>query len=391
MDFHAQYGLTPIINACGKMTHLSNARVFPEIVAATVGSLEHFFDAEELQDLASQRIAAFTGAEAGFVTACTAAGITLGVAACMTGCDLARVAQLPDTQGMKNEVVIQKGHVVNFGAPVTQMVRLAGARVVEVGDVNGTSEWELRAAIGSNTAAVLFVVSHHTVRYGCVPLTQVVRIAHAKGVPVVVDAAAQDFLIQKMVQTGADILVCSGHKYLSGTVSGLACGKADLIRAMRLQNRGIGRTMKVGKEGIFGLLAAIECRQKLDVEAWSKEIAARVATVCAALEGEVGVRTESVADPNGNPFTRARVWVDPAVAGLDAATVCRLAAAGRPSVRLRAHHVDEGYFDVDVVELSPQELQTVIETLQRIFRLSPEERRSLCLGTPRDPRFSWLE
>ncbi|HHW09584.1 MAG TPA: aminotransferase class V-fold PLP-dependent enzyme [Firmicutes bacterium] len=399
MDLQEKYGLTRIINANGKMTALANARVLPEIKDVVYESLDHFFDMNELNEVVSRRIAAFTGAEAGFVTACAAAGITLAVAAAMTGKDLGKVAQLPDTTGMKNEVVLQKGHAVNFGAPVTQMIRLAGAKPVEVGSVNGTAPAMLAAAINENTAAMLFVVSHHTVHYGGVPLVDAVRIAHAKGVPVIVDGAAQSFLLRKIVAAGADVVVCSGHKYLAGTVAGMACGRKDLIEAMALQNQGIGRTMKVGKEGIFGLLAALEARAALDVEAWSEEIRAKVAKVRAALEGIPGVRTETVEDVNGNPFCRARVHVDPRMAGLDAYAVVKLAARGNPSVRVRPHHVDEGYFDVDVVELTGEELELVIARLQGIFGRAGQDIASAAGNSKTgnlkpgliEPWFSWLE
>ncbi len=390
MNLHEKYGLTRIINANGKMTALSNARCLPEVVEEAAAALYHFFDVEELQTVASRRIAAFSGAEAGFVTACASAGLTLSVAAAMTGCDAAKVAQLPDTTGMKNEVVLQKGHAVNFGAPVTQMIRLAGARPVEVGGANGTTASLLAAAIHAGTAAVMFVVSHHTIRFGCVPLEDVVQMAHARGVPVIVDAAAQSFMLRDIVATGADLVVCSGHKYLAGTVAGLVCGRQELIRAVALQNGGIGRPMKVGKEGIFGLFAALAARQRLDVAEWAGQVRARVDAVCAGLAGLPGIRTEVVDDPNGNPFCRARVWVDPAGSALDAATVARLAAAHDPSVRVRPHHVDEGYFDVDVVELTSAELDTVVAVLQGILAAGSDQKAGWRRTAPVDPRLSWL-
>ena len=284
MDLHKKYGLARIINACGKLTRTSNARVLPEIKEPVMESLDHFFDADELMHKASERIADFAGAEAGFVTACSAAGITLSVAACMTGNDISKVLKLPDTVGMKNKVIIQKGHAVNFGAMITQMIKLAGAVPIEVGSINNTKEEILDSALDESCAALLVVVSHHTARYGFVPLSKCVDIAHRKGIPVIVDAAAQCFNLNKMISAGADLVICSGHKYLSGTVSGLVCGKEDLIKAVVLQNFGIGRTMKVGKEGIFGLLAAIEYRSKIDTDDFYKVICARVDSVCNELK-----------------------------------------------------------------------------------------------------------
>ncbi len=390
MQFHEQFGLTPIINACGKMTRLANARALPEVTRLAAESLGHFFYADELQQLASERIARFSGAEAGCVTACTAAGITLSVAAAMTGTDIAKVFQLPDTRGMRREVVLQKGHAVNFGAPITQMIRLAGAEVREVGSVNGTRVEPFTQAITEETAAVVFVVSHHTAQYGCLPLSEVVRIARARGVPVIVDAAAQSFNLRHILQSGADLVICSGHKYLSGTVSGLVCGRRELIEAVVLQNQGIGRPMKVGKEGIFGLIAALEARERLDVDAFYEGVRTKAQRVCDALATYIGVRTELTEDPNGNPFCRARVWVDPQAAGLDAGAVVTAAASRRPTIILRAHHAEEGYFDVDVVELTDEELHIVVQALCSILAATPGEKAAWQGGAPTRPRMQWL-
>ncbi|MBM80817.1 MAG: hypothetical protein CMJ78_09505, partial [Planctomycetaceae bacterium] len=116
MDLHSRYKLRRVINACGKMTKLSGAIVLPEIAEVASESFSHFFELDELQAKAGQVIANSTGSESGCVTACTSAGITLSIAACMTGNDIAKVWQLPNTKGMNNRVVIQKGHCVNYGA-----------------------------------------------------------------------------------------------------------------------------------------------------------------------------------------------------------------------------------------------------------------------------------
>ena len=377
MDLYKKHSLTRVINACGKMTHLAGASVLPEIAAEVTASLPCFFDLDELQERAGEAIVRATGAEAGCVTACTAAGIALGVAASMTGRDAGRIAQLPDTAGMANEVVIQKGHTVNFGAPIEQVVRLAGARVVEIGTVNGASDFHLEHAIGASTAAVLFVVSHHTVRYGCIPLDRVVEIAHARGVPVIVDAAAQSFMIREIVASGVDLAICSGHKYLSGTTAGLVCGSDDLVRAVNLQNRGIGRPMKVGKEGIVGAIAALEHRMGLDVEAWQTEQDRKMNAIIERLSGIEGIAMRAEPDPNGNPFSRARMDVDAPTTGISAAALSRAMADGDPSIRLRAHHVDEGYLTIDAMEMAEDEVDLTCERFRQLLTASLGEKARL--------------
>ncbi|MEZ4571429.1 MAG: aminotransferase class V-fold PLP-dependent enzyme [Thermomicrobiales bacterium] len=149
---------------------------------------------------------------------------------------------------MPHEVIIQKGHAVNFGAPIEQMIRLAGATAVEVGTVNRTTPVQIETAIGPDTAAGMFVISHHTTLYGNVQLERFIEIFHSRGLPVIIDGAAQDHQIERMVASGADLIVLSGQKYLSGPTAGVVCGRKDLIKALYMQNAGIGRTMKVGKD-----------------------------------------------------------------------------------------------------------------------------------------------
>lgn len=377
MDLYEKYRLTRIVNACGKVTKLAGAIVLPEVRDVVNEAMGQFFDLEELQTRSGEVIAKATGAEWGCVTACTAAGITMSVAATMTGKSLGKIGQLPDTAGMKNEVVIQKGHTVNFGAPVTQTVRLSGAKVIEVGTVDGATEALLDHAIGEHTAAVLFVVSHHTVQFGCVPLTRVVDLVHERGVPVIVDCAAQSFLIQEIVATGADLAICSGHKYLSGTTAGIVCGKRELVEAVNLQNKGIGRPMKVGKEGIFGVMAALEYRMKLDVAGWQKEQDRKMQIILDQLAGIEGIGLSVDKDPNGNPFSRAHVDVDANVVGLSAEAIAAVVADDDPAIHLRDHHVDEGFFTVDAMELTDEEIALVCDRLRDILTASEAEKATM--------------
>lgn len=394
VDLYEKYRLTRIVNGNGKMTKLAGAVVLPEILAPVTSAMQCFFDIDELQARAGEVIVRATGAEAGCVTACTAAGIALSVAGTMTGNDPGKVSQLPDTRGMKHEVVLQKGHAVNFGAPITQMVRLAGGTPIEVGTVNGASEHDIRHAIGPDTAAVLFTVSHHTTRFGCVPLKRVVEIAHEASLPVIVDGAAQSFLIRELVASGADLVICSGHKYLSGTTAGIVCGKKALIEAVYAQNRGIGRPMKVGKEGIVGVMASLEHRMATDVGDWKTEQDRKMNVVIDRLTGIDGVTLSVDPDPNGNPFSRARVSVEPARAGLTAQDVVAAMADGDPSISLRGHHTDEGYFNVDTIEMTDEEVDLTCQRLEGILRASEAEKADLssryARGEVADFRKGWL-
>ncbi len=394
MDLYEKYELTRVVNACGKMTHLAGAIVLPSIAAQANAALTGFFDLDELQQRAGATIARWSGAEWGCVTACTAAGISLSMAACMAGKDAGRIAQLPDIQGMKNEVVLQKGHAVNFGAPVAQTIRLAGAQIVEIGTINNSEAHQLEHAINEQTAAVFFVVSHHTVRYGCIPLEEVVAIAHQRGVPVVVDGAAQSFQMDKIIAGGVDLAICSGHKYLSGTTAGIVCGRRDLVEAVVLQNRGIGRPMKVGKEGIFGAMAALEHRMAMDVGAWEAEQNRKMHFIIEHLQDIAGVQMSVEPDPNGNPFSRARLDLDPQAAGVNAKALSRALADGEPSIRLRAHHVDEGYVMIDAIEMTDAEVELTCQRIKALLNANDADKAELMAryggGETLPAQLTWL-
>src|SRR5207249_9411219 len=172
--------------------------------------------------------------------------------------ELSKSVRLPDADGVANDVILQQTHDVNFGAPISHMVRLAGSRVIHIGTANHCDAFHLRSALSARTAAVLYVVNN-AVSSGAdlVSLEECAAIAGAAGVPVIVDAAAEPD-VRPFLRAGASIVISSGHKAMGAPTSGLLCGHKDLIRACYLQNWGIGRAMKVGKEGIAGLIAAVE-------------------------------------------------------------------------------------------------------------------------------------
>lgn len=368
MDLFEKYNLTRVVNACGKMTHLAGAIVLPEIAEAAAESFKHFFVLDELQEAAGRIIADSTGAESGCVTACTSAGITLGVAACMTGNDLAGVLQLPDTDGMPNRVLIQKGHCVNYGHPVTQAIRLSGATAVEAGVVNRCTQDELRHELSKgNVAAIVHVESHHTVRYGWVKLPEVVKLAHEFNVPVLVDGAAQDLRLRELIETGADLVLTSAHKYLCSTTAGIVAGRKELVDAVYLQNRGIGRPMKAGKEAIVGAMAALEYRNRQDVQAWSAEQDRKVQLILSRLSDVPGLLLSVDPDPNGCPFSRARLTPDPQVTGHTAGALRDAVAKGNPKIVLRDHHVDEGYVNIDSNEMTDEEIELTCRRIREVL------------------------
>ena len=375
-NFFDDYGLRRIVNASGTMTALGASPVKDEVIAEMERVLPRWVEIDELQKRTGEVISEATGAEAGFVTACAAAGITLSVAACMTGKDLGNIQQLPNAEGMKDEVIIQKGHAVNYGATINQGIRLAGAKPVEFGSVSGTSSLEMKGAIKEQTAAAMFVVSHHTVQYGMIPFDQFVDIAHDHDLPVIVDAAAE-YSFSDYIRGGGDLVTCSGHKFLFGPTAGLLAGKRELIDACRLQETGIGRTMKVGKEGMVGLIAALRVWDKRDLESEHTVTLNKARKVIGRLEKVKGIRPEAVEDPTGNPITRVQVNVEPDEAGLDAFIVSSELRKNSPPIHTRAHHTDEGYFQLELRFLDSEQLDSVCEKIEEIFKTGEKAKGEL--------------
>ncbi len=364
-DIRKKLGLRPVINVSGTMTFLGASIMVPEAIDAMLAIAPEFVEVDHLQRLSSQLVSRLTGGEAGFITASCASGIALAVAGAITGDNLLAIERLPDTTGLKNEVLIQTGHMVSYGAPVDQSIKLAGGVVIPVGTVSISSDYHLADAINEKTAAALYVISHHTVQYGMIGLPEFCEICHAKDIPVIVDAASE-YDLKLFLAQGADVVIYSGHKFLGGPTSGIVAGKKELVRASYLQNRGIGRGMKVGKESIAGVMAALEAwdiRDHAGVRA--KEMEA-LKLWLGALAPIVGIQATIVPDPTNNPLDRLEIVVSPE-SGFSAGTLASALAAGDPPIIVRDHEIERGHLFLDPCNLHPGEAEIVskkiVETL----------------------------
>ena len=262
-------------------------------------------------------------------------------------------------------MLIQKGHCVNYGAPITQSIRLAGAEPVEVGSVNNCSRDELLHQLQQpGVASIVAVESHHTVRHGWGALPEVIEMAHAVNVPVIVDGAAQDQRLRELIAYGSDLVITSAHKYLCATTAGIVAGRQNLIDAVYLQNRGIGRGMKAGKESIFGAMAALQFRLQQDMAAWTNEQDRKVQLILNRLTDTPGLELAVDSDPNGCRYSRVRLTPHPTTSGHSASSLADTLANGSPTIVVRAHHLEEGYFHLDAIEMTDDEIELVCERIQ---------------------------
>ena len=221
-------GVRPVIHGSGTTTRYGGSLLRPEVLEAMREASQALVNLDELNEAAGAAIARMLGAEAAFVTAGASSGLILQAAACIAGDDPAKITRLPDTRGMRNEIVIQRAHRFAYD----QAYRVAGGVLVEIGLARRTQPFELEDAITERTAAVAHLISPFTSPPGILPLDQVVAIAHRRGVPVIVDAASMlppRENLTKFLRLGADLVSFSGGKGIRGPQStGILAGRRDL-------------------------------------------------------------------------------------------------------------------------------------------------------------------
>lgn len=344
MGIYERLGVRPVINADATLTRLGGSLMAPEVSDAMREAAGNFVDMHELQRAVGKRIAELTNNEAAYVTPGAAAGLVLATLACMNGGDLLQIArQIEDGVAPKDEVIMQRAHRIPYDPAIT----LAGGTIVEVGNRLQTFSWELEAAFTPRTAMVFYVAGDH-LTFGALPLEEVIRIAHAHDVPVVVDAAAQlpptENLWHFTRDMGADLAVFSGGKDFHGPqASGLVVGTQRMIDAIAANgspNQRLARAMKVGKEEMIGLLTAIERYMQVDWRERVEAYEAMVAHWVERLNSVPGFTAERVF-PNeaGQPTPRCRLRFDP-VLELTAADVARQLWEGDPRIAVAVDSKD---------------------------------------------------
>ncbi|MEC8909766.1 MAG: aminotransferase class V-fold PLP-dependent enzyme, partial [Chloroflexota bacterium] len=227
-SIYKELGATPVINATGSVTMLGGSTPAPEVKEAMERAEGAYIPLMELEEKAGAAIANMVNVPAAYITSGAGSALTLATAACMAGDDDAKIQQLPDTTGMKNEVLIQERQRYWYD----RCLELAGAKLVMFGNAEGTTRKDLEDAIGPNTAAVHYYAVAQEPDRQALSLEDTIEIAHDKGVPVLVDAAGQIYpldLFGSYVRMGADFQ-CTAAKYMSSPQStGLAFGSEDMI------------------------------------------------------------------------------------------------------------------------------------------------------------------
>ena len=364
MSIFEQYGPRKVINGCGKMTVLGASAVDKNVAEAMAQAAMDYVEIAELLPSAGKFIAQVTGAEDGCPTCGAAAGIAISTAAVLSGTNLDIIENLPDSEGLKNEIILQKGHAVNFGARVTQMMKLGGGKPIEVGTANLVVAENIENAINEKTAALFYIKSHHAVQKGMVSIETMLDIAHRHKLPLIIDAAAEEDL-HKYIKMGADLVIYSGGKALEGPTSGFICGRSELCQACRMQYQGIGRPMKTGKESIIGLLTALGkyAAKKPNAEQQKK----RMKLLLHELESIPGITGSIAQDEAGREIYRARLDIDAQITGISAAVIAQKLETGNPAIHTRNYCLAQGQIFVDPRPLLEGQENLIAERFKEIL------------------------
>jgi L-seryl-tRNA(Ser) seleniumtransferase len=358
-EIYRRLGVRPVVHAAGTTTRYGGSLLRPEALEAMREASTALVNLDELNEAAGAAIARMLGAEAAFVTAGASSGLILQAAACIAGGDPAHITRLPDTRGMRNEIVIQRAHRFAYD----QAYRVAGGVLVEIGLARRTQAFELEQALTERTAAVAFLISPFTSPPGVLSLEQVVAIAHARGVPVIVDAASMlppRANLTKFLRLGADLVSFSGGKGIRGPQStGFLVGRRDLVRAAALNaspNQALGRAAKTSKEEIAGLVVALELFMAEDEASETKRYRDVCTTIVERLADIPGLRPVVEHDTVNRVIPHAVVYFTPEWEGPSGHAVQVALAQGEPHVYVQQGAHQGGYGDeiaVDPINLQP--------------------------------------
>ncbi len=397
-NVYTQFGLEPIINAAGASTRVGGPLMHPAAASAMLEATRSCIALDELQGAASRIIAEATGAEAGYVTAGAAAGLTLSAAACLARLDIAVMDRLPDTSGLPNEIVISREQRNGYD----HALRAAGAQLVEVGmnelvagaGVRRTEVWEYDAAITDHTVAVAYFANPESAP----PVEEVAALCRQRGVPLIVDAAGQlppAANLRRFIDAGADLVTFSGGKGLRGPQSsGILAGRRDLIMSAALQQldldehwsvwdpphnlidraklrgfprHGIGRGFKVAREEIVALLVALRCFVAGDYREDIVRCVTLLRSVADGLEDVRGVKARLSGGIEEDRFPTLELALDETGLGLTAFDVSRRLRAGTPAVYVNENRLQEGVLVLHAPGLDELLIEPLVQRLREVL------------------------
>lgn len=366
MKTNLQPRLRKIVNASGRMTKLGVSTQSKYVQECMLYGSNNYFDIDELYVQAGSYIAEILGAEDAVVTSCASSGIVFTIAGLICGSNHRLVENLHIEKDniSKREVILPKGHSVNYGAPVHTMIELGGGKVVEVGNANKVTKLDVESYISDKTLALFYVKSHHSVQKNMISIEEMYNLSQKYNIPLIIDAAAEEDL-KTYYKQGADFVVYSGSKALCGPSSGFVlCRSKKQANNLRKQYYGVGRSMKIGKENIFGLVAAIEEYYKEKEPIINMEDLQALVDKFNKVEG---LSATIAQDEAGREIYRCKLHVDEKVFGISGYNLNEKLKSGNPGIYCREHEVNLGNLSFDPRPLtSKEDLDLIYETVLKI-------------------------
>ena len=363
--FYKIFNLKPVINVAGTMTSIGASIINKKSLKSVEVIHDKFIYMDQLQKLASQKISKRLKTEAAMVTASSSSALTESIAAIYSKDDLNKIYSLPKMNGKKN-VLVQKGHLVNYGGEVEQAIKLSGASIITTGKRISCTEKDLKNSIEKNRNKILcalYVLSHHCDEYDSLDFKIFYKVCSKYKIPVILDAASESNM--NYLSKFGDISIFSAHKFMGGLTAGIIAGKKELIRYINLQNLGIGRGFKAGKESILSSIYAIEDWYHRDhmkinknfdeiIYYWKKNIE----------KFQDLFSCEIIKDPTGNPINRLRLKPKK---DINAQSLALALEDNNPSIIVRDDLLHLGYFELDPCNLHKNQEKIVLKIFSKLL------------------------
>ena len=363
--FYKIFNLKPVINVAGTMTSIGASIINKTSLKSVEIIHDKFIYIDQLQKLASQKISKRLKTEAAMVTASSSAALTESIAAIYSKDDLSKIYSLPKMNGKKS-VLVQKGHLVNYGGEVEQAIKLSGANIITTGKKILCSEEDIKKSIEKNRNKILcalYVLSHHCDEYNSLDLEIFYKVCSKYKIPVILDAASESNM--NYLSKFGDISIFSAHKFMGGLTAGIIAGKKELIRFINLQNLGIGRGFKAGKESILSSIFAIEDWYYRDHKKINKNFDKIISYWKKNIEKSQNLfRCEIIKDPTGNPINRLRLIPKK---NINAQSLALALGDNNPSIIVRDDLLHLGYFELDPCNLHKDQEKIVLKIFLKLL------------------------
>ena len=357
--------LSSVINAAGKMTYLGGSAVQESVAIAMAAGASSSVEMKLLKEASAKRIAELAKAPSALIVASGSAGIVQSVASCITGENPNLIAQVPNVEIAKREILIQKPHAIDYGVPVTQLIRLGGGVPIEIGSSNRANKEQIASAISANTAAIFYIVSHHVQAECWASLEEVVAVARKANLPVIVDAAAESDL-SKYLKIGASLVVYSGHKAIGAPTSGLILGESRYVKSCAAQEIGVGRAMKVSKEAIAGLLVALDKYTSASMDNQSKNLEKTLKIITSGTKSSARAELNLIWDET-RPIPRLEITFHQNGESEAKALIAHF-KANKPAIWTRNHKTVDGIVGIDPRELSETDAEEISVSLNEFLK-----------------------